>query len=103
MLFYADLCADLPLENLSLGFWRDLLGFRLPIFSKTFPRGYCSPYSRERICWRSGISLGFQSFIVLLADGSRLPESLIFDRSLMESKLIDGLAAFYLKQEGLVP
>jgi hypothetical protein len=50
-----------------------------------------------------GSHFRLQDFLVLLAAGSRLLRSLIFDRSRMESKLIDGLAAFYLKQEGLVP
>jgi hypothetical protein len=86
-------------------FWvrQRVAGFNRLSFLRPSPEATVAFTVVNRIYWRSGISLSFQSFMVLLAVGSRLPGSLIFDRSLMESKLIDSLAAFYLKQEGLVP
>jgi hypothetical protein len=91
------------LENAQTGFIDREMGLSGLSFSKPFPDDAVAFTVDRRIYWHSGISLSFQGFVVLLAAGSRLPGSLIFDRSLMESKLIDGLAAFYLKQEGLVP
>jgi hypothetical protein len=93
----------MPLENLSWGFGREELGLIAYLYLRPSPEATVAFTVVNRIYWRSGISLSFQSFMVLLAVGSRLPGSLIFDRSPMESKLIDSLAAFYLKQEGLVP